>query len=582
VLKSHPATTFRLCWYATKLSRINGKGKPALRTSTRFWIGTAVILTLAQVLGSLFLPRGYALTAVSDFTLALLLLALAVVFAKKAKPTRGRLRAFWIMQSIGWFMLLADQFGWMLYDLVWRKPVPTPFAIDVLLFLPGVLMLAGFLLQPHLEQSKRSARRGTLDFLLLMVWWIFFYVYLVICWQYVSPNVDLYNNNYDRLYMVEIMVVLVVQCVLLKRSSGAWRRFYAFYLVAVLFSYFSFSLENRAIELNTYFNGSWYDPLYVASFAVFIIVALSGRGLQLSRDTGDHEKYGSWLERLAILAVLSLPVIVLAAVLEHGVSLEIMHFRVLVTAVAMFAMAALVFMKQKLLHQELKQANQVLEESSTTDPLTGIRNRRFLVSSIHGDVAQCLRTYAEEGDVTERDLIFYAIDLDNFKKVNDHHGHDAGDRVLIEASRRISSAIRNSDLLVRWGGEEFLVVSRFTDRSQAAILAERVLDAFRVKPFSVGDDEVVHQTCSIGWAAFPWIEEDAGAVGYEGVLKYADRGLYRAKKAGKNQAVGMAPSREESTSAEESDPGLDQPRQNKPLAHPAEQPATASILEIHG
>jgi len=116
--------------------------------------------------------------------------------------------------------------------------------------------------------------------------------------------------------------------------------------------------------------------------------------------------------------------------------------------------------------------------------------------------------------------------------------------VLIEAARRISSAIRNSDLLVRWGGEEFLVVSRFTDRRQAAILAERVLDSLRVKPFAVGSDEVVHQTCSVGWAAFPWIEEDAGAVGYESVLKYADRGLYRAKKAGKNQAIGMAPSRD--------------------------------------
>ena len=577
VRKSHAATTFRLCWCTSKLSRINGEGKSTLRTSTRFWIGTAVSLTLAQLLASVFLPRGYVLTVISDVALALLLLALAIVFAKNAIPTRGRLRAFWIMQSIGWFMLLADQFGWMLYDLVWQKPVPTPFAIDVLLFLPGVLMLAGFLLQPHLEQSKRSARLGTLDFLLLMVWWVFFYVYLVICWQYVSPNVDLYNNNYDRLYMVEIVVVLVVQCVLLKRSSGAWRRFYAFYLGAVLFSYFSFTLENRAIELNTYFNGSWYDPLYVASLAVFILVALSGRGLQLCRKAVDHEKQGSWLERLAILAVLSLPVIVLAAVLQRGVPLEIMHFRVLVTAVAMFAMAALVFMKQKLLHQELKQANRVLEESSTTDPLTGIRNRRFLVSSIQGDVAQCLRTYAEDGDVMERDLIFYAIDLDNFKKVNDQHGHDAGDRVLIEASKRISSAIRNSDLLVRWGGEEFLVVSRFTDRRQAAILAERVLDAFRLKPFAVGEDAMVHQTCSIGWAAFPWIEVDAGAVGYEGVLKYADRGLYRAKKAGKNQAVGMAPSREES---DENVLSLDS-LQNEPLS-PAGQPATVSILETQG
>jgi diguanylate cyclase (GGDEF)-like protein len=550
-----------------------------LRTTTRFWTGTAVTLTLAQVLGSIFLPRGYALTAISDFALALLLLALAVVFAKNAIPTRGRLRVFWIMQSIGWFMLFVDQLGWMLYDLVLRKPVPGPFALDVLLYLPGVLMLAGFLLQPHLEQSKRSARLGTLDFLLLVIWWVFFYVFLVTCWQYVVPNVDLYNRNYDWLYMVEILVVLIVLSELLKRSTGAWRRFYAFYLVAVLFSYFSFTLENRAIELSTYFNGSWYDTPYLASYAFFIVVALNGRDLQLCRETGDRQKLDSWLERLAILAVLSLPVIVLAAVLERGVPLAIMHFRVLVTALAMFGMAALVFMKQKLLHQELKQANQVLEESSTTDPLTGIRNRRYLMSSIQGDVAQCLRNCAEGGDVSERDLIFYAIDLDNFKKVNDQHGHDAGDRVLIEASRRIGSAIRNSDLLVRWGGEEFLVVSRFTDRRQAHILAERVLDALRAKPFTVGGDEMVHQTCSIGWAAFPWIEEDAGAVGYEGVLKYADRGLYRAKKAGKNQAIGMTPSRENASPAEEDERFPDSLRQGKPLAHPADQQMSIPIIE---
>ncbi len=207
-------------------------------------------------------------------------------------------------------------------------------------------------------------------------------------------------------------------------------------------------------------------------------------------------------------------------------------------------MAALVFMKQRLLHVELKHANEILEESSTTDPLTGIRNRRFFSATVERDVAQSIRAYAEGNDVSERDLIFYVIDLDNFKKVNDRHGHDAGDRVLIEAARRISSAIRNSDLLVRWGGEEFLVVSRSADRRQATILAERVLNAFRAKPFAVGIADQVQQTCSIGWAAFPWIEEDVESMGFEGVLKYADRGLYRAKKAGKDQAFGMVPSRE--------------------------------------
>jgi diguanylate cyclase (GGDEF)-like protein len=515
-----------------------------LHGSTKAWIGIAVTLTLTQTFASAMLKRGLVLTAISDFAYALILLALVVAFALNAIPARGRLRAFWIMQSVGWFMLLLDQLWWMLYDLVLQKPLPKLFAGDVLLFLPSVMMLAGFLLLPHLEQSKRSARLGTLDFLLLMVWWVFFYLYLVTCWQYISPNEALYNANYDRLYMVEILVVVVVLCTLLKRSTGTWRRFYAFYLGAVLFSYFSFTLENRALELNAYFNGSWYDIPYVASYAAFMVVAIHGRGLRLCIRTGEREKYGSWLEGLTILAVLSLPVIILSAVFERGVSLQIMHFRVLVTAAAMIAMAALVFMKQILLHEELKRANHVLEESSTTDPLTGIRNRRFFSATIERDVAQCLRAYAEDNDLAERDLIFYVIDLDNFKKINDVHGHDAGDRVLIEASRRISSAIRNSDLLVRWGGEEFLVVSRSTDRRQAAILAKRVLDAFRRKPFPVSPTDAALQTCSIGWAAFPWIEEDTQAVGYEGVLKYADRGLYRAKKAGKNRAVGMVPSPE--------------------------------------
>jgi diguanylate cyclase (GGDEF)-like protein len=556
--------------------------KSILRTNRRFWIGTVAALTLVQAMASLFLPRGLLLTTISDIALALVMLALVVAFALNAVPTRGRLRVFWIMQSIGWFMLFLDQLWWMLYDLVWKKPLPLLFAGDVLLFLPGVMMLAGFLLQPHLEQSKRSARLHTLDFLLLMLWWVFFYVFLVTCWQYISPKGDLYNRNYDSLYLIEILVVLAVLSVLLKQTTGEWRRFYAFYLGAVIFGSISFAMQNRAIELNTYFNGSWYDTPYIASFIFFMVVAMRGRSLHLSRDAGDREKSSAWIEPLAILAVLSLPVILVGAVLERGVPLGVMHFRMLVTAVAMFAMAALVFMKQILLHQELRRANRVLQESSTTDPLTGIRNRRFLVSSIQGDVAQCLRTYAEESDIPERDLVFYVIDLDNFKKVNDQHGHDAGDRVLIEASRRISSAIRNSDLLVRWGGEEFLVVSRFSDRRQAEILAERVLDAFRLKPFAVGGDEIVHQTCSVGWAAFPWIEEDPSAVGYEGVLKYADRGLYRAKKAGKNQAIGIARSRENSELVAPDEPCLDPPWLENPHTYPAEQETSISIIETLG
>jgi hypothetical protein len=78
------------------------------------------------------------------------------------------------MQAAGWAISLLSQCWWMFYDLVLRQPVPMLFAGDVLVFLPGILMLAGFLLRPHLQQSERSARLEMLDFLLLMLWWVSF------------------------------------------------------------------------------------------------------------------------------------------------------------------------------------------------------------------------------------------------------------------------------------------------------------------------------------------------------------------------------------------------------------------------
>ena len=515
-----------------------------MRKTTKFWIATAILLTLVQFAASALLPRGAALSSVTDIAASLLLLTLTIAFGRNAIPTRGRLRVFWIMQSIGWSITLINQLWWMYYDVFLQKQVPMLFAGDVLLFLPGLLMLSGFLLRPHLQQSRRNARLGTVDFLLLVLWWVFLYAYLVSCWQYVAPNESLYNRNYDNLYLGETIVIVGVLTQLIRYSSGHWRRFYFLYGGAILFNYLCFAVENRVIENYTYFVGSWYDVPYLASWAAYMLLAVVGATLRLDRESDERDNDRSWIIGLAIFAVLSLPVMVVLAVFEPGLSVQIVHFRVVVTALAMFAMAGLVFLKQQLLHLELRHSNLVLQWSSTTDPLTGTRNRRFFFENIQRDIAHSVRAHLEGGSRTERDIVFYLIDLDNFKKVNDRFGHDGGDRILIESARRISSAIRNSDLLVRWGGEEFLVVSRSTDRNQAGILANRILDAFRMKPFQIDPSEETSQTCSIGWAAFPWYEDDVHSLSYEGVLKYADRALYRAKKAGKNQSIGMVHSEE--------------------------------------
>lgn len=195
--------------------------------------------------------------------------------------------------------------------------------------------------------------------------------------------------------------------------------------------------------------------------------------------------------------------------------------------------------------EALAQVNRELEQMTLTDPLTSARNRRFFQATIGSDVSQAVRAYSTPDPTRtrrNRDIVFYLIDADHFKEINDRYGHDAGDQMLIDLTTRISSAIRYSDVLVRWGGEEFLVVSRFCERKEAATLAARVLSAVAGEPFKIKNAGVsLHRTCSIGWAAFPWNVDSPVDVSYEEVLALADRAMYKAKASGRNQAVGALP-----------------------------------------
>jgi diguanylate cyclase (GGDEF)-like protein len=194
----------------------------------------------------------------------------------------------------------------------------------------------------------------------------------------------------------------------------------------------------------------------------------------------------------------------------------------------------------------LLQKNRELEEISLTDPLTMTRNRRYFYETISTDIAQALRSHLKtiNPDVAagpKHELIFILVDIDRFKRVNDEFGHAAGDRLLQEVAKRIASVMRRSDDLVRWGGEEFLLVCRTTDRDNASMLCGRVLEAIRELPFDVGNGVQVHKTCSIGWAPFPWLLDDVGLLSIDNVIELADKGLYLAKREGRNRSFGMVP-----------------------------------------
>ncbi|MFG6467105.1 two-component regulator propeller domain-containing protein [Roseateles sp. BYS87W] len=182
-----------------------------------------------------------------------------------------------------------------------------------------------------------------------------------------------------------------------------------------------------------------------------------------------------------------------------------------------------------------------LRELSLTDALTGLRNRRYLELRLDDDLRLCLRRFeTPEGDGPgpEADLLVMLLDLDHFKRVNDLYGHAAGDAVLVQLAQRLGQVFRETDSLVRWGGEEVLVLVRETDRRDAAELAERVCAAVRERPFDIGPGETVRVTVSLGFCAFPLDPHHPRLWDWRACLGLADSALYAAKARGRDGYVG--------------------------------------------
>jgi len=186
---------------------------------------------------------------------------------------------------------------------------------------------------------------------------------------------------------------------------------------------------------------------------------------------------------------------------------------------------------------ELERAYKALEDVSLTDQLTGLRNRRFFLQHVESDVALTLRAYdglAGAGAAPDRDLVFYMVDLDRFKEVNDRFGHAAGDSVLVQMKDRLREVFRESDYLVRWGGEEFLVLARATDRNGAHAVAERIRQAVSARDFTLPDGTALARTCSIGFACYPYLPSHPRLMSWSQVVELADVGLYISKHSGRD------------------------------------------------
>jgi diguanylate cyclase (GGDEF)-like protein len=203
------------------------------------------------------------------------------------------------------------------------------------------------------------------------------------------------------------------------------------------------------------------------------------------------------------------------------------------------------------LSRELQIKSIALEASSLIDPLTGLHNRRFLTQYLDAEITQALRSHEEHRQhgtplAEGADIVFFLLDIDFFKQVNDQHGHAAGDAVLVQMRQRLQLAFRQADYLVRWGGEEFLIVARTTSRQQAPELAERVRAAVADTPFVLGDGTRLFKTCSVGFAAFPLAPVWPNALEWPTVVDLADQALYAVKHHGRNGWLGLVEATAES------------------------------------
>lgn len=191
--------------------------------------------------------------------------------------------------------------------------------------------------------------------------------------------------------------------------------------------------------------------------------------------------------------------------------------------------------------EALELSNLALTTISTTDPLTGLRNRRYLAEELPPVLARTLRALRDHGQSGEGRLVFAMLDLDHFKRVNDTWSHEAGDLALRQLAEVLRREARESDFLIRWGGEEFLFVGPTVDLEGAASVVARLHQAVRSHPFDLGLPEPVALTCSIGFSLFPF-QPDQLEMGssWEDQVRVADRCLYAVKRTGRDGWAGVA------------------------------------------
>lgn len=271
--------------------------------------------------------------------------------------------------------------------------------------------------------------------------------------------------------------------------------------IMLIFSIITVMSKNRA------------DLFNILSVMVIILCPFVLHAIVKATESSDHLKRDFGLLTLVLATIMDL-IIAIAQIILHTIDYQYLYLLKLpvLSATSTFVLVGLGFIIS-VLHQDKLQISKLAAQ----DPLTGALNRRGFKDKL-GRVRH----------IGEQSSAIIVMDLDHFKRINDQYGHDGGDEVLRVFSERIKANIRDSDLFVRLGGEEFALFLNNSSKQSAMLIAEKLRKLIADKPIEYGNHSF-DVTCSFGLTNF-----DSGS-SIDEAIKLADGALYKAKQEGRNR-----------------------------------------------
>jgi len=436
---------------------------------------------------------------------------LYVVFIREYGRT---LRWGWAMLTVGVLCLVIAETLWMFYEQVLQvEPFPSPADFFYSLYYP--LTLVGVLIFTFIFVPRKERGILWLDLGIVMT-----FVIMVLWYYYLALPVFANNRDLDQIlllyYPVGDFIILAAIIALIQRDlTRVARQILGLIALSMLFGivgdvWFAYNEVQVSEYVMAYLNVMWLCACLAQMMAVARLIA-SGPGL-LNDPPSRYSPVGTMFR----LALPYLAIIVGLALLVIAIHTDPSpDSRLLGLLYGSVVLVLLVLLRQYLVMQDNVRMAQSMRRIAWTDSLTGVYNRHFFNEMLPREMERAVRY--------KHKLSLLLLDIDGFKKYNDTYGHLKGDVVLRTLARVFSNQMRASDIVARFGGDEFVVILPETSRRTALIIADRIRSSVSTQSF-----ENVSLSVSIGVTSFhPGLTP-------EHLVEEADRDMYRRKNAARN------------------------------------------------